>query len=60
MILASKNIDGIYDNRSPHGMHHRYRLYVYERTEYVGGEICFTIQQPVSELKCSVCESKED
>jgi transposase len=32
--------------------------YVYQRTEYVGGEICFTVRQPVSELKCSVCGSK--
>lgn len=33
--------------------------YVYQRTEYAGGEICFTVKQPVSELKCSVCESKQ-
>lgn len=32
--------------------------YVYQRTEYVGGEICFTVEQRDSELKCSVCESK--
>jgi transposase len=32
--------------------------YVYRRTEYVGGEIDFTVEQPASGLQCSVCDSK--
>lgn len=32
--------------------------YVYQRTGYAGGEICFTVKQPDSGLRCSVCESE--
>lgn len=41
-------------------LHHAFGVhgYVYQRSEYVGGEICFTVEQPDSALKCSVCESK--
>jgi len=33
--------------------------YVYQGTEYVGGEVFFTVEQPTSALKCSVCESDQ-
>jgi transposase len=35
------------------------RGYAYVRTEYVGGEVIFTIQQPRKSMRCSACGSRE-
>lgn len=32
--------------------------YVYRRSEYVGGEVVFTVEPAASKVKCSVCESR--
>ncbi|MQA92087.1 MAG: hypothetical protein GEU90_17985, partial [Gemmatimonas sp.] len=35
------------------------RGYVYQRTQYKGGEIHFVMEQPSSELRCSGCGSRQ-
>ncbi|MDP2956004.1 MAG: ISL3 family transposase [Longimicrobiales bacterium] len=41
-------------------LYHAFGLtgYVHTRTQYVGGEIHFTVAQPSSGLRCSVCRSR--
>jgi transposase len=33
--------------------------YVYQRTDYVGGEVHFTVRQPDKALRCPACRSRE-
>jgi len=41
-------------------LYHAFGLkgYIYQRTEYVGGEIHFTVEQASSGLRCSACRSR--